>query len=51
MFIDIHAHAYRRPAQLPDGRLLFSTPEQDRAALVEELKGIYQEWVGGEGCE
>ena len=28
MYIDIHAHAYRRPAKLPDGRLLFSTPEQ-----------------------
>jgi predicted TIM-barrel fold metal-dependent hydrolase len=28
MFIDIHAHAYRRPWPGPNGKPLFSTPEQ-----------------------
>lgn len=28
MFIDIHAHAYRRPYPGPNGKAVFSTPEQ-----------------------
>ncbi len=28
MFIDIHAHAYRRPYPGPDGKPIFSSPEQ-----------------------
>jgi hypothetical protein len=32
--------------QLPIRRIHFTTPAKERAALVEELKGMYREWVG-----
>jgi hypothetical protein len=27
-------------------RIHFATPVEERAALVEELKGMYRQWVG-----
>ena len=35
--------------QIPIRRIHFTTPPEERAALMEELKGMYHEWVGGEG--
>ena len=42
MFIDLHAHAYRQPYPGPDGKPVFSTPQQ----LIER----YDELGVDKGC-
>jgi len=46
VFSEIQARQFE---QLPVRRIHFTTPAKERVALVEELKWMYREWVGGEG--
>ena len=42
MFIDIHAHAYRNPQPVWDGKPLFSTPQQVLARFLMPFKDYPQ---------
>ena len=50
MFIDAHAHAYRRPCPPQDGHTQFSTPEQvlRRYDELEIERGVLQPLIGPE---
>jgi len=50
--LDCDLHAYPNTLEsLPIRRIHFTTPGKERAALVEELREMYRDWVGGEGGE